>query len=95
MGQPNLDLSGVIAEVERAKGIQASAVALINGIGAKIAAAVTAALQADDAADQGSVDAAVAAVNEVVAGLKSSSDELGAAVAANSDQPPAPAPPTP
>lgn len=83
MPTPNIDLTALIAEVDRAKGIQASAVALIKGFGAKIAEAVTAALVADDAADQGSVDAAVAAINAKVVELSASSTELSDALTTN------------
>ena len=83
MPTPNIDLTALIAEVERTKGIQASAKVLIEGIGPQIVAAVTAALEADDAADQGSVEAAVAAINTEIAGLAASSTELGNAIAAH------------
>jgi len=83
MALPNLDLSQVTAAIERAKTVQASATALINGFAAQAAAAVTAALTADDAADQGSIDAAVAAINQTAADLNASSDQLGAAITAN------------
>lgn len=83
MPTPNLDLSQVTAAIEKAKTVQASAVALINGFAAQVTAAVTAALTADDAADQGSIDAAVAAINQTAADLNASSDALGAAITAN------------
>ena len=91
MPTPNIDLTALLAAVEKAKTVQASAVALINNFAANTVAAVTAALQADDAADQGSIDAAVAAINDQAAQLTASSDALGAAVTANTSA----APPTP
>lgn len=84
MPTPNIDLTQLLAAVEKAKGVAASAVALINNFSQQTAAAVTAALQADDAADQGSIDAAVAAINATAADLTASSTALGDAVAANS-----------
>ena len=82
-----LDLSGLIAQVDRSEGIKASAVTLIIGFAAKIAEAVAAALLADDAADQGSIDAANAAINEVTAKMLASDTALAAAVANHSTPP--------
>lgn len=76
-------VAAVVASVAKAKGVHDSTVAFINGVGAKILAAVTAALEADDAADQGSIDAATAAVATELAALDASSDALAAAVNAN------------
>lgn len=83
MAQPNIDLSALTAAVEQAKTIEDSAVQLINGFAQRVADAVTAALAADDAADQGSIDAAVAAINEQASALTASSSTLADAVAAN------------
>jgi len=73
------DFSGVNTEVTRLTEVVASAVALINGIAAKIDAAVA----ANDAGD-----------NTQLAGLADSlrgqADSLGAAVAANTPSEPAP-----
>lgn len=73
------DFSGVNTEVTRLTDVVSSAVALINGIADKIAAAVA----ANDAGD-----------NTQLAGLADSlraqSDSLGAAVAANTPSEPAP-----
>lgn len=82
MPTPNIDTATILAAVEKAKTVQASAIALINGFKDKVIAAVTAALEADDAADQGSVDTAVAAINAAASDLNTSSDALGAAVVA-------------
>lgn len=75
------DFTGINAEVTRLTDVVASAVALINGIADKIAAAVA----ANDAGD-----------NTELAGLadsvRSQADSLAAAVAANT---PAEPPPTP
>lgn len=87
MPTPNIDLTALLAAVEKAKTVAASAVALINNFAQQTAAAVTAALEADDAADQGSIDAAVAAINAQAADLAASSDALGAAVSANTTPP--------
>jgi len=61
---------------------EASAVAFINGIASQIQAAVTAALTADNAADQNSINAANAAIAGVTARLNSSAAILAAALAA-------------
>ncbi len=75
-----IDLSALTAQVAETEGIEASAVALIQGFSTKIQEAVAAALAADDAADQGSIDAANAAIAEVTARFKASAGALGAAV---------------
>lgn len=81
----NLDaaLAALTAQVAETEGVEASAVALINGFAAAVTAAVTAALTADNAATQTSIDAATAAIEATRARFAASEDALGAAVAAN------------
>lgn len=81
---PNIDLTDLLAAVTKAKGVNDSAVALINNFATIAAQKVADALAADDAADQGSVDAAVAAIKDAAAQLNASSDQVATAVAANS-----------
>ncbi len=83
MPPPVLNLDAVIAATERAVGLQDSATAFITNSGELVKEAVRAALEADDAADQGSIDAAMAAVNDVVSRLTGSSDRLAVALDAN------------
>ena len=73
--------------------LEGSAADLLNGQAAAINAAVTKALQDDDAADQGSIAAATAAIQQANAAFVDSAAKLGAAVVANT--PPAPPPPNP
>ena len=65
-----LDFSSLQAEVARNRSVDGSAAALIRGIADRIAAAI----QADDATDATNL-------NALVDDLRSSSDELSAAVA--------------
>lgn len=78
-----LNLDALVAAVNENDTLDASAVTLIEGIAAKISEAVAAALAADDAADQGSVDAAQAAIDATVAQLVASNQKLAAALVAN------------
>lgn len=73
-------LDALTAEVARLKSVDASAVALIQGFQAKLDAAIAAAKAGDDSA----------ALDALSADLKSSTDTLAQAVAANT-----PAAPTP
>lgn len=73
------DFSGVNAEVARLTDVVASAVALINGIADKIAAAVA----ANDAGDN-------TALSGLADSLRAQADGLAAAVAANTPSEPAP-----
>jgi hypothetical protein len=66
------DFSGMQAEVERNRSVVGSAVALINGIAAKIDAAVA----ANDASDN-------TQLTDLANSLRSDSDSLAAAVGAN------------
>lgn len=96
-----VNLDALIAQVDRSIGIKASAKTLIEGIAGQITTAVTTALEADDAADQGTVDSVNAAIASVVAAAQQSDDELAAAVAnhstppvpPNPEEPPPPPPP--
>ena len=62
----------------------ASAVTLINGFAAIVTQKFTEALAADNAADQGSIDAATAAIAAATAEMTGSTGELEAALLANS-----------
>lgn len=83
MAQPNIDTTDVVAAVQNARGVMASATTLISTLGTRIQAAVTAALEADDAADQGSVDAAMAAIRGETTALTADAQALAAAISAN------------
>lgn len=77
--------AAVQANVDQAtatEGTEASAIVVLQGFAAQIIKAVSDALAADNAADQGSIDAAVAAVNTVTARYTASGAALGAAIAA-------------
>ncbi len=77
----NQAITDLTAQVAATEGTEASAVALINGFAAQVTTAVTAALQADDAADAGSITAASAAIAAVKDRFNASATALGAAVA--------------
>jgi len=79
----NASIAALTAEVARTEGTEDSAGKLISGFSAAIAKAVADALAADDAADQGSIDAANQAIADVTARFVAADDKLGAAVAAN------------
>ena len=74
---PNPVLDDLKAQVEASTAVEASAVTLINGIAARIQAAVDAALANGATAEQ------LKPVADEVAALKASSDALSAAVTAN------------
>lgn len=74
---PNPVLADLAAEVERTKTVEASAVALINGIAARITAAVAAAIA------NGATAAELQPVTDEVTALKAANDSLADAVAAN------------
>lgn len=82
MAKP-LDLTALIAAVEHSVGVKASATTLINGFADKVKTAVTAALEADENADQASIDAAQAAIDKVTADTLASDDALAAAISSN------------
>jgi len=73
------DLESAVTEAE---GEVTSVEVFIQGFSDKIKAAVEAALTADNAADQGSVDAANAAIAQVTARVKTASAALAAAITA-------------
>lgn len=81
---PVIDLSALVAEVTRAQGVAASAIALINGFAARIQAAVDTALAADDAADEGTAQAVREAIAGEAAKLSEASAQLESAITANS-----------
>lgn len=90
-----VDLTALNAAIERARaqaektaGTEDSAAVIIAAIREQIIAAVTKALTEDAAANQGSIDSAVAAINGTLDVFAEHDDKLGAAIAANS--PPAP-----
>lgn len=70
------DVTGITAEVDRTKGVEASAVALINGFKARLDAAIAEAVAANDAAD-------LTALTDLSTSLGTATDELAAAVANN------------
>ena len=79
----NAAVAALTDQVEQTETVEGSAVTLINGFAAEIQKAVTDALTADNAADQGSIDAANAAIAAVTARFNASAASLGAAVSAN------------
>lgn len=80
---PNPTLDSLAAEVSRDTTVMDSATTLINGIAARIQAAIDAAISG------GATAAELAPVSAEVAALKGSADALATAVQANT---PAPAP---
>jgi hypothetical protein len=81
----NLDaaVAELLAQVQQTKGVQESAVTLINGFATLVEDKVRQALEDDDAADAGSIEAAVAAINTAKSDMLASTTALGDAVAAN------------
>lgn len=79
-----LNFDDLTAEVTRNRTVDGSAAALIRGIAQRIADAIA----ADDVADATNL-------NTLVADLRSSSDDLSAAVSENTPSAPAPTEPTP
>jgi hypothetical protein len=86
MTKLNATIATLTAQVQKTEGTEESAGALIAGFSQAIQQAVAAALTADDAADNGSIEAANAAISEVTARFAAADDKLGAAIAANSGQ---------
>lgn len=76
-------IDALTQQVAQTEGVEASAVALIQNFAQQVQTAVAAALTADNAADQGSIDAANQAIQAVSARFQASGAALGAAVAAN------------
>lgn len=85
-------IAAAVSQVAATKTTEAGAKALIENFSASVTKAVTDALTADNAADQGSIDAAVQAINDTTAQYLASSNDLGAAVVAGT---PASGPSTP
>lgn len=86
LDQAVADLNAAVAENET---VDASAIALIAGFSAMIEAEVTKALQADDAADEGSIQAVKDAINAATASAKASNAKLGDAIVAGTPAAPA------
>lgn len=86
MTKLNATIAALTTQVQKTEGTEESAGALIAGFSQAIQQAVAAALTADDAADNGSIEAANAAISEVTARFAAADDKLGAAIAANSGQ---------
>jgi hypothetical protein len=82
-----LNLDALVAEVAEMDTLVTSVVALLAGQAEAISKAVADALAADDAADQGSIDAAQVAIDGAVASFKAQGAKLAAAVAANTPPP--------
>ena len=82
----NAAIADLTAQVAATTTVEASATTLINGFAAAVTKAVTDALTADNAADQGTIDAATSAIANVKAGFNTSATALGAAVTANTPQ---------
>lgn len=74
---PNVVLDSLKAQVQASTDAEASAVVLINGIGARVQAAVNAAIANGATADE------LAPVQDEVNAMKASADALSAAVVAN------------
>jgi hypothetical protein len=91
----NAAVTALTAQVQNTEGTEASAIALINGFSAAAQKAVADALTADDAADNGSIQAANDAIAAVTARFVQSGSALGAAVAAGGPNTPPPPPPPP
>lgn len=71
------------AQAEKTAGTEDSAAVIIAAIREQVIAAVTAALTADAAANQGSIDIATKAINDTMDVIAEHDDKLGAAIAAN------------
>lgn len=87
INQMALNLDALTAEVEHTKGVQESAVVLLQKLTAELAD-----VSAKLAATPKDVPVDTSGLDELVAKLKSSTDALAGAVAANSPVEPAPAP---
>ena len=80
----NQAVTDLVGQVTSSVGVENSATTLINGFEAIAAQKIADALKADNAADQGSIDAAVAALAEAKQAMLNSSGPLAAAITANS-----------
>ena len=81
--QLNASIDALVQEATRTEGTEASAGTVIAGFAAQITKAVSDALTADAAANQGSIDAATKAIADVTSRFAAADDKLGAAIAAN------------
>jgi hypothetical protein len=84
MAPPNIPLDRLVAAVTRAVGLADSATAFIVNAGELIKDAVRVALEADDAADEGSIAAANEAIDAEITKITSADDRLAEALAAGS-----------
>lgn len=82
MAQPVIDLSALEAAVTEAEAGATSVEVFVQGLGDRIAKAVADALAADDAADQGTIDAANNAIAAEVARTKAASARIATAISA-------------
>lgn len=76
-------IAALVSQATATEGVESSAAAVIAGFSVQVQNAVTAALTADNAADQGSIDAANAAIAAVTARFTASAGTLGAAISTN------------
>lgn len=83
----NTKISALQTQLAATQAGEQSAIAFAQGQAALIKQAVTDALTADNAADQGSIDAASAAIDGVTNGLASSGADLATAIAAPGTNP--------
>lgn len=92
MGQPNIDLSDLIAAIRAQGTLNGSVVEFINQVQPRIEAAViagiTSALAADDATDQQVVDAAIGGVRTELDAMRASGQLVTDALVANTPVPP-------
>lgn len=88
-------ITALTAQAAQNTSLEGSASGIITGFAAQITQAVIDALAADDAADQGSIAAATAAIAGVTSQFVASAAPLGAAIATNTPPPPPPPPPPP
>ena len=84
-------INALTVQATQTVGTEDSAEVVINGFSAQVSTAVAAALADDDAADQGSIQAAQAAIATVTRQFTDSSAKLGAAISANPGTPGSPA----
>ena len=82
-------IADLATQMTKTVGTEESAGQLIAGFSQAVQAAVADALTKDAAANQGSIDAASAAIDQVTAQFAAADDKLGAAIVANSGTPPA------
>ncbi len=91
----NAAIATLTDQVAATETVEASASNLLLGFSSAIAKAVTDALAADNAADQGSIDAAMQAIADTTTRFQASAGALGTAVAANTPSAPPEPPPSP